>query len=153
MAWDVYMRLKINGSDVKGMSDRHIDAVDVNSFDWGMDQEEGESGRTGKLSAQDLRVTRYQDAVSPVFTQAMNENFNVDEIVFTSEQEGEKKDWVFTFTNCRLMNQTWQGTDGGEPVEEELRFKYSEFNLTAASFDDTGAEKGSNDASWSNIGL
>lgn len=152
MAWDVWMKVTINGSAVAGISDRHADGIDVNSFEWGMDQEEGDSGRMGKLKPQDLQVERFQDAVSPVFTQAMNDNANIDEIIFNSANEAGDLYFTFTFVNCRLKNQTWRGT-GGDVIDEELRFSYSEFTMEASSYGDDNALLGSNAAVWQNIGI
>lgn len=151
MAWDVWMKVKVEGADVEGMSDRHVGGIDVNSFSWGMSQEVGDSGRLGKLRPQELQVSRFQDAVSPVFTQAMNDNANVDEIIFKSANERGDLDFEFTFKNCRVTTQQWSGA-GSDVIDETLSFSYSELDMTANSYDDAGANKGSNDASWANEG-
>ena len=90
----VDMFLKIKGVDGESADSVHAKEIDVSSWSWGMSQSGtthvGRGGGAGKVSVQDITITKYIDKATPNLIKACCNGKHFDEAVLTVRKAGEK---------------------------------------------------------------
>ena len=86
MAVDMF--LKIPGIDGESADQSHRGEIDILSWSWGMSQSGtthlGSGGGSGKVSVQDITLTKYVDAASPALLLGCCKGTHLDEAVLDS---------------------------------------------------------------------
>src|ERR1700675_3359727 len=92
MAVDMFLKL----GDLKGESidDTHKDETQVLAWSWGISQSGtthmGTGGGAGKVSVQDMSITKYIDKASPVLQLSVCNGKHFDQALLTVRKAGEK---------------------------------------------------------------
>ena len=90
MAHDIF--LKVKGVDGESQDDKHKKEIDVLSWSWGMSNSAsahvGGGAGSGKVNVQDISVTKYVDAASPVLLLACASGKHYDEATLTIRKAG-----------------------------------------------------------------
>lgn len=133
MAVDMFLKL----DDVKGESrdDKHKDEVDVLAWSWGMSQSGtthmGGGGGAGKVSVNDLSLTKYVDKSSPTLMLATCGGKHFKEALLTVRKAGEKPlEYIKITMKEVLVSSISTGGSGGEDrLTENITLNFAEFKI------------------------
>ncbi len=133
MAVDMFLKL----DDVKGESqdDKHKDEVDVLAWSWGMSQSGtthmGAGGGAGKVSVNDLSLTKYVDKASPTLIQAACGGKHFDQALLTVRKAGDKPlEYIKITMKEVLVSSISTGGSGGEDrLTENITLNFAEFKI------------------------
>jgi type VI secretion system secreted protein Hcp len=117
MAIDMFIKI----GDIKGESgdDAHKDEIDVLSWSWGMTQSgsthSGGGGGAGKVSVQDISITKYIDKSSVNLMTACSNGKHYPKAVLTVRKAGENPvEYVKITMEPVLITSVSTGGSGGE---------------------------------------
>jgi type VI secretion system secreted protein Hcp len=133
MADDIFLKI----GDIKGGSvdAKHAGEIDVLAWSWGMSQSgtthAGTGSGAGKVSVQDLSVTKYTDAATAPLVLACCSGKHYPEAKLTVRQAGAKP---LEFLKITLKEVLVKSLTLGEPdsqsrVTENLTLNFAEFKL------------------------
>lgn len=131
---DYYMKITIDGSEVKGESgdDKHSEWIEINSLSSGISQpassaaSQGGSKPEGRSVHSDIVVTKMYDASSPSLSLACAAGKRVDEVILElCRATGEKTCYLkITLKNGFISN--WSIGGGGDIPSETLSLAFTE---------------------------
>ena len=133
MAVDMFLKL----DDVKGEStdDKHKDEVDVLAWSWGMTQSGtthmGGGGGSGKVSVNDLSLTKYVDKSSPNLMLATCNGKHFKEALLTVRKAGEKPlEYIkITMKEVIISSVSTGGSGGEDRLTENVTLNFAEFKI------------------------
>jgi type VI secretion system secreted protein Hcp len=133
MAVDMFLKL----DDIKGESadDKHENEIDVLAWSWGMSQSGtthmGGGGGAGKVSVQDISITKYLDKSSPNLLLACCNGKHFKEGVLTVRKAGEKPLEYLKVTMKEVLVSSIQGggSGGEDRLTENLSLNFAEFKV------------------------
>ncbi|MES2355117.1 MAG: type VI secretion system tube protein Hcp [Pseudomonadota bacterium] len=144
MAVDMFLKL----DDIKGESrdSKHAGEIDVLAWSWGMSQSgtthTGGGGGAGKVSVQDISLTKYVDKSSPNLMLACCNGKHYKEALLTVRKAGEKPlEYVKITMKEVIVSSISTGGSGGEDrLVETVTFNFAEFKTeyTPQKADGTG---------------
>ena len=137
MAVDIF--LKLDGVTGESQDSVHKDEIDVLSWSWGMSQSGtthmGGGGGSGKVSVQDLSLTKYLDASSPTLQKFCANGKHVKWARFTARRAGTEGgtplDYLFVDFGDLIISSydiSGVGTDGWP--QETIAFSYGQIVMT-----------------------
>lgn len=143
MAVDMFLKL----TDIKGESadSTHKDEIDVLAWSWGMSQSGtthvATGGGAGKVSVQDVSVTKWVDKSSPTLIQYCCKGSHIDEGNLVVRKAGDKPlEYIKLDMKDMIVAAISTGGSGGEDrLTENLTLNFSEFKITYTPQEDTGA--------------
>lgn len=152
MAVDMFLKL----DDVKGESrdDKHKDEVDVLAWSWGMSQSgtmhSGGGGGAGKVSVQDLSLTKYVDKASPNLVMASCNGKHYKEALLTVRKAGEKPlEYIKITMKEVLVSSISTGGSGGEDrLTENVTLNFAEFKIEYTPQKPDGSGEAAVEAAW-----
>ncbi|AKJ28872.1 Hcp1 family type VI secretion system effector [Caldimonas brevitalea] len=129
------MFLKID--DVKGESvdAKHKGTIDVLAWSWGLSQSGtthlGGGGGSGKVSVQDISLTKYVDKSTPTLMLACCNGKHYKEAVLTVRKAGEKPlEYIkITMKEVIVANLSTGGSGGEDRLTENLTLNFAEFKV------------------------
>jgi len=144
MAFDCL--LKIDGVDGESKIDGHEDEIDVLAWSWGMAQSgtthTGGGGGAGKVSVQDISLTKYIDKATPELMRACCNGDHFDEAILIVRKAGKDPiDYLKITMNQVIVTSVSTGGSGGEDRLTEnvsLNFAKMETAYTPQKEDGTG---------------
>ncbi|MCK5869748.1 MAG: type VI secretion system tube protein Hcp [Methyloprofundus sp.] len=130
MAVDQFIKI----GDIKGESqdDKHKDEIDVLSWSWGMNQSGnthiGGGSGAGKVSVQDISITKYVDKATPLLMQACCSGKHYDEATLTVRKAGDKPvEYVIIKVKDLIITSVSSGGSGGEDrLTENVTLNFGE---------------------------
>ena len=133
MAVDMFLKL----DDIKGESadDKHTGEIDVLAWSWGLSQtgttHMGGGGGAGKVSVQDISITKYLDKSSPNLLLACCNGKHFKEGLLTVRKAGEKPlEYLKVTMKEVLVSSIQSGGSGGEDrLTENLSLNFAEFKV------------------------
>lgn len=144
MAVDMFLKL----DDVKGEStdSKHAGTVDVLAWSWGLSQSGtthmGGGGGAGKVSVQDLSLTKYIDKSSPVLELACCTGKHFKQAVLTVRKAGDKPlEYIkITMKEVIVSSISLGGSGGEDRLTENVTLNFAEFKTeyTPQKNDGTG---------------
>jgi type VI secretion system secreted protein Hcp len=144
MAVDMFLKI----DDVKGESrdDKHKDEIDVLAWSWGLSQSGtthmGPGGGAGKVSVQDLSITKYLDKASPPLILGTCGGKHYKQALLTVRKAGEKPLEYLKITMKEvIISAVSVGGSGGEDrLTENVTLNFGEFKTeyTPQKADGTG---------------
>jgi type VI secretion system secreted protein Hcp len=131
MAVDMFLKL----GDLKGESrDKdHKDETEVLAWSWGMSQSgtthSGSGGGAGKVSVQDLSITKYIDKASPMLQLACCNGQHFPEGLLTVRKAGEKplEYLKITIKEIIIASISTGGSGGEDRLTENVTLNFAEF--------------------------
>lgn len=153
MAVDMFLKI----GDIKGESTdkAHKETIDVLAWSWGMSQSGtthmGGGGGSGKVSVQDLSVTKYVDASSNALMLACCNGTHYDEAKLTVRKAGgEPLEYIKLTMKEVIVSSVSTGGSGGEDrLTENIVLNFAEFKFEYQEQDEKGKPKGgAKEAAW-----
>jgi type VI secretion system secreted protein Hcp len=153
MAVDMFLKI----GDIKGESTdkAHKETIDVLAWSWGMSQSGtthmGGGGGSGKVSVQDLSVTKYVDASSNALMLACCNGTHYDEAKLTVRKAGgEPLEYIKLTMKEVIVSSVSTGGSGGEDrLTENIVLNFAQFKFEYQEQDDKGKPKGgAKEAAW-----
>lgn len=144
MAVDMY--LKLTGIDGESGDSVHSGEIDVLAWSWGASQSGtmhlGTGGGSGKVSVQDLSVTKYVDSASSILLKHCHTGTHIEEGVLTVRKAGGTPlEYIIITMKGIIISSVSTGGSGGEDRLTEnitLNFKEIDYAYTPQAADGTG---------------
>lgn len=144
MAQDIF--LKLNGIKGESLDSKHKGEIDVLAWSWGCSQSAtthmGGGGGSGKVSVQDMSVTKYVDKSSPDLMKHCFTGLHIpDGELIVRKAGGKQMDYInITMTEIIVSSVSTGGSGGEDRLTENLtlnfgkvKFKYTEQTTTGAA--------------------
>ncbi|MBC7944044.1 MAG: type VI secretion system tube protein Hcp [Burkholderiales bacterium] len=152
MAVDMFLKL----DDVKGEStdDKNADQIDVLAWSWGMSQSgtthTGGGGGAGKVSVNDLSVTKYVDKASPTLMISCCNGKHFKEALLTVRKAGENPlDYLKVTMKEVLISSISTGGSGGEDrLTENVMLNFAWFKTEYTPQKEDGSGDAVVEAGW-----
>jgi type VI secretion system secreted protein Hcp len=131
MAVDMF--LKLTGIDGESSDSVHAGEVDVLAWSWGASQSGtmhlGTGGGAGKVSDQDLSVTKYVDSASHNLLKHCHTGAHIDEAVLTVRKAGGSPlEYIILTMKKVIVSSISTGGSGGEDrLTENVTLNFAEF--------------------------
>ncbi|MBI5446077.1 MAG: type VI secretion system tube protein Hcp [Deltaproteobacteria bacterium] len=133
MAVDMFIKI----GDVKGESidSTHKDEIDVLAWSWGMSQSGtthmGGGGGAGKVSVQDLSVTKFVDKASPGLMLACSTGKHYPEALLTVRKAGESAlEYIkLTMKEVIITSVSTGGSGGEDRLTENVSLNFAEYKV------------------------
>ncbi|HEY1057124.1 MAG TPA: type VI secretion system tube protein Hcp [Limnobacter sp.] len=132
MAVDMF--LKIKGVDGESVDKVHAKEIDILSWSWGMSQSgtthTARGGGAGKVSVQDLSITKYTDKSTPNLIKACCNGKHFEEAVLTVRKAGEQPlEYIILTMKDVLVTAVSEGGSGGDDrLTENITLNFAEFS-------------------------
>jgi type VI secretion system secreted protein Hcp len=131
MAVDMFLKL----GDLKGESidDTHKDQTQVLAWSWGMSQSgtthSGTGGGAGKVSVQDMSITKYIDKASPFLQLAVCKGTHFPEALLTVRKAGDKplEYLKITMKEVIITSVSIGGSGGEDRLTENVSLNFAEY--------------------------
>jgi type VI secretion system secreted protein Hcp len=152
MAADMFLKL----DDLKGESkdSKHKEAMDVLAWSWGMSQSGsthlGTGGGAGKVSVQDISLTKYVDKASPNLLKFCCSGKHFKEGVLTVRKAGEKPvEYIkITMKEVIIASVSTGGSGGEDRLTENVTLNFAEFKFEYTPQKDDGSGGSAVEAHW-----
>ncbi len=146
--------LKIKGIKGESIDSKHKDEIDILAWSWGLSQSgtthEGPGGGAGKVSVQDISVTKWVDSSSPNLFQSCCNGEHFPEALLTVRKAGKTPlEYIKIKMEGVLITSLSTGGSGGEDRLMEnvtLNFAKVSFNYTPQKPDGSGGAE--NEKTW-----
>ncbi|MCX7284971.1 MAG: type VI secretion system tube protein Hcp [Novosphingobium sp.] len=136
MATDIFLKL----TNIKGESkdSKHKGEIDIENFQWGLhntgDMAFGGGGGAGKVSFNDLTITKRCDLSTPSLMQACAKGDHIAEGILTVRKAGgtQEEYYKIALKHILISSIANSGSDGSNPIESvslnfaEIKFDYKE---------------------------
>jgi len=147
MAFDIF--LKLDGYKGESVDKTHKDEIDVLAWSWGLTQSgtmhTSTGGGAGKVSVQDISITKYVDSVTPNLVQLVCSGKHIKEAILTVRKAGGTpiEYLVIKMTDVIITSVGEGGSGGEERLTEHLALNFSkyEINYTPQKADGTPGSK------------
>lgn len=131
MAVDMF--LKLDGIKGESLDAKHKDEIDVLSWSWSASQsgthQMGGGGGSGKVSFQDLHITKYVDSSSHSLLKHVATGKHIKEALLTIRKAGDKPlEYIkLKMTDCLVSSVQSGGSGSEDRVMESLSLNFEEF--------------------------
>jgi type VI secretion system secreted protein Hcp len=152
MAVDMFLKL----TDVTGESadDKHKEWIDILAWSWGESQSAtghtGTGSGAGKVSAQDLSVTKYVDNASGTLLTFCANGKHVAEGKLIVRKAGEKPlEYIkYTMKDILISAVSTGGSGGEDRLTENVTLNFAEVKFEYQKQDKTGAGQAGSEFAW-----
>jgi type VI secretion system secreted protein Hcp len=153
MAVDMFLRL----DDVKGESRdaKHKDSIEVLAWSWGMSQSgtmhSGTGGGAGKVSVQDISITKYIDKATPALTIHCCSGKHFKEGVLTVRKAAGDKPLEYlkiTLKEIIVTSVSTGGSGGEDRLTENISLNFAEFKSEYVPQKADGSQDSTKTAAW-----
>lgn len=147
MAVDMFIKI----DDVKGESQdaKHKDEIDVLAWSWGMSQpgsfHGGGGGGSGKVSVQDLSITKYIDKSSPNLMLYCSNGSQYKEAKLTVRKAGGKEPLeylIITMKDVIVTSVNTGGSGGADRLTENVSLNFREVHTDYQAQKPDGSKDG-----------
>jgi type VI secretion system secreted protein Hcp len=146
MAVDMF--LKISGIDGESTDKSHKGEIDILAWSWGMSQSGtthmGGGGGSGKVSVQDITLTKYVDASSPALMLGCCKGTHLDEAMLVVRKAGDTPlEYIkITMKEVIVSNLSTGGSGGEDRLTETVTLNFAEFKFEYQTQSTKGAKEG-----------
>ena len=152
MAVDMFLKL----DDIKGESvdSKHKDEMDVLSWSWGMSQSgtthQGGGGGSGKVSVNDLSITKYVDKASANLQLSCCNGKHFKEALLTVRKAGENplEYLKITMKEVLIASVSTGGSGGEDRLTENVTLNFAEFKTEYTPQKPDGSGDAAVEAGW-----
>ena len=152
MAVDMF--LKIEGLDGESVDAVHTDEIDILAWSWGMRQSGsmhmGKGGGSGKVSVQDISVTKWVDSSSHDLIRKCCNGAHFSEAVLTVRKAGETplEYLVITMKEIIVSSVSTGGSGGEDRLTENVTLNFKEFEVVYVPQEADGSGGAAKDFAW-----
>jgi len=133
MVADMFLKI----GDIKGESsdDKHGGEIDVLAWSWGLSQSgtthTGTGGGAGKVSVNDISVTKHCDKATPPLILACCNGKHYPEAKLTVRKAGENplEYLKITMKDVLVTSYSTGGSGGGDRLSENINLNFAEFKV------------------------
>lgn len=146
MAVDMFLKLK--GIDGEARDQKRGKQIDILAWSWGMSQSgtthTGSGGGAGKVSVQDISVTKWVDKSSPILIQKCAKGTHIDDGELIVRKAGDKPLEYLTIKMEDIMvtSVSTGGSGGEDRLTENVSLNFSKFTVMYQEQDEKGTAKG-----------
>lgn len=146
MAVDMF--LKISGVEGESIDKSHKGEIDILAWSWGMSQSGtthmGGGGGSGKVSVQDITLTKYVDAASPALMLGCCKGTHHDEAVLVVRKAGDTPlEYIkITMKEVIVSNLSTGGSGGEDRLTENVTLNFAEFKFEYQTQTRRGGKEG-----------
>ncbi len=134
MATDIFLDL---GDDIKGECKDSVyeGAINVNGWDWGMSQpgsfHEGGGGGCGKVSVQNITISKYVDTASTnlMLYCCTGKHFDEGKLVVRKAGGEQIEYFIITLKKILVTNISTTAEDGADRMTESVSLNFAEFSV------------------------
>jgi type VI secretion system secreted protein Hcp len=152
MSVDMFLKL----DDVKGeaQDSKHKDEMDVLSWSWGLSQSgtthAGAGGGAGKVSVQDLSLTKYVDKATPNLIMATCNGKHYKQALLTVRKAGETPlEYIkITMKEVLISSLSTGGSGGEDRITENVTLNFAEFKVEYTPQKPDGSGDAAIEAAW-----
>lgn len=154
MATDIFLKL---GDKIKGESidSEHKDKIDVLAWSWGAAQSGtthmGTGAGSGKVSVQDLSVTKYVDLSTHDILKALASGDHIPTATLYVRKAGGTKPlnyFVMEMEEVLISGYSTGSSTGDDRFTENISLNFARFRITYKRQDEKGGEAGTGVAGW-----
>ena len=122
--------------------------IDILAWSWGMSQSgtthTGSGGGAGKVSVQDISITKWVDKSSPMLMQKCAKGTHIDdgELVVRKAGDTPLEYLKIKMTDIIITSVSTGGSGGEDRLTENVTLNFAEFKVTYQEQSDKGAAKG-----------
>ncbi len=133
MAVDMF--LKIEGVDGEAIDHAHGDEIDLLAWSWGMSQSGsmhvGTGGGAGKVSVQDISLTKYIDKSTPNLIKTCCTGKHYPEAKITVRKAGDKpvEYYIITMTDVLVTSVSTGGSGGEDRLTENVSLNFAKVKV------------------------
>ncbi len=133
MAVDMF--LKISDIDGESLDKTHKGEIDVLAWSWGASNSGtmhmGGGGGSGKVSVQDMSITKYVDKASPKLLNVDCDGSHIPEIVLTVRKAGTNplEYLIITMKKCMVTSYSTGGSGGEDRLTENITLNFENFEM------------------------
>jgi type VI secretion system secreted protein Hcp len=146
MAVDMFIKI----GDIKGesMDSKHKDEIDVLAWSWGLSQSGsmhlGGGGGSGKVSVQDISLTKYVDKSSPNLMKLCCNGKHIPEAKLTVRKAGENPLEYLTITMKDLLISSFStgGSGGEDRITENIALNFATVKVSYQQQKKDGTKEG-----------
>lgn len=134
MAVDIF--LKLEGIKGEAQDDKHKDEIDVLAWSWGLAQSGtthmGSGSGSGKVSVQDLSITKYVDKSSPTLSLHCCNGKHINKGLLTVRKAGDKPlEYIKVDLEDIIVTHVSMGGAGSEDrLTENVTLNFAKFKYT-----------------------
>ncbi len=138
MAVDMFLKVVSSEGDVEGESSdsQHGGEIEILAWSWGLSQSgsthSGSGGGSGKVTVQDLSVTKYVDKSTPTLMKICCNGTHLKECTLTIRKAGGGGGPVeyvkLLLKECIVSSITTGASGGGDRLTENLSINFAEFH-------------------------
>ena len=133
MAVDMFIKI----GDIKGESKvgTHKESIDILAWSWGLSQSgtfsQGGGGGAGKVSVQDISLTKYVDSSSTALMLAACKGTHIKQATLTVRKAGDKPlEYIKITLDSVLVSSLSTGGSGGEDrLTENVSLNFAKFKV------------------------
>lgn len=147
MAVDMF--LKLEGVEGEAQDSKHGKEIDVLAWSWGMSQSGtmhvGGGGGGGKVSIQDISLTKYIDKASPVLMQYCSSGKQFKEGLLTVRKAGGDNPLEYLkikMTEVIVTSYSTGGSGGEDLLTENISLNFAQVDVEYQPQDQKGAKLG-----------
>ena len=129
MAVDMF--LKLNNIDGESVDKSHAKEIDILSWSWGMSQSGtthiAQGGGAGKVSVQDISITKYVDKASPTLMSKIATGEHITEATLTVRKAGKTplEYIVITMEDVLISSISTGGSGGEDRLTENITLNFA----------------------------
>lgn len=152
MAVDMF--LKIEGLDGESVDSVHTDEIDILAWSWGMSQSGsmhmGKGGGSGKVSVQDINVTKWIDSSSHDLIRKCCNGAHFDKAILTVRKAGSDplEYLVITMKEIIVTSVSTGGSGGEDQLTENVSLNFKEFEVVYTPQMADGSGGAAKDFAW-----
>ena len=152
MAVDMF--LKIEGLDGESADDVHADEIDILAWSWGLSQSGtmhmGKGGGSGKVSVQDISITKWIDSSSHDLVRKCCNGAHFDKAILTVRKAGENplEYLVITMKEIIVTSVSTGGSGGEDQLTENVSLNFKEFEVVYTPQEKDGSGGAAKDFAW-----
>jgi len=152
MAVDMFIKI----GDIKGESKdgTHKESIDILAWSWGLSQSgtfsQGGGGGAGKVSVQDISLTKYVDSASTALMVAACKGTHIKQATLTVRKAGDKPlEYIKITLDGVLVSSVSTGGSGGEDrLTENVSLNFAKFKVEYTTQAETGGKGVTSTAAW-----
>jgi type VI secretion system secreted protein Hcp len=152
MAVDMFVKI----GDFKGESkdDKHKESIEVLAWSWGLSQSgtfaQGSGGGSGKVSVQNISITKYVDSSSTGLILASCKGTHIKQALLTVRKAGDKPlEYIkITMEDVMVTSLSTGGSGGEDRLTENVSLNFAKFKIEYTKQAATGGADATTTAAW-----
>jgi len=144
--------LKIDGIDGESKDDKHKNEIDIQSWSFGASQSgsmaAGGGGGAGKVSFQELSITKSMDKSSPKLFEALATGKHLKEVKLVLRGSSSVEYLTITLTDVMISSYSTGGSSGDDRPTESVSLNFAQIKMSYVEQDASGRAGAATEFGW-----